>query len=186
LLPDKLRDCLQAHWATEKIDWHKDSAFPLPTDAQGFVRVSLKGREVNGRVNPGRDYDETCRKIVRTLNGLVDPQTGKRVVEEVFLTDEIFPGPQRESLPDLIVKWSADKRIDAIFSKEIGTVEAESPDPRSGAHRPEGFALLHGPGVTKAQESEGHLLDIAPTILNFYGHDLPPSLDGRPWTHIFS
>lgn len=184
LLPDNLRDYLQIHWATANIDWIKDRAFSLPTDAHGFIRVRLKGRDANGNVNPGPEYEEICRKISRTLKGLCDPQTGKPVVGEVFLTDEIFPGLERDNLPDLIVSWRNGKKIEGVLSKEIGTVSGKLPDPRTGNHRAEGFALLYGPGVTKDQESEGHLLDIAPTILDFYGHDLPDSFDGRSWTHL--
>ena len=185
-LPNKLRDYLRIHWATANIDWLNDRAFSLPTDAHGFVRVNLKGRDANGNVDPGPEYEEICRKISRTLKDLRDPQTGKPVVEEVFLTDEVFPGPERDGLPDLIVSWVNSKKIESVASKEIGTVSGKLPDPRSGNHRSEGFALLYGPGVTKGRESKGHLLDIAPTILSFYGDDLPSSLDGRPWTNIFS
>jgi len=185
-LPNKLRDYLRIHWANSNIDWLNDLVFSLPTDAHGLIRVNLKGRDPNGKVNSGKEYEEICRKVIQTLNGLVDPQTGKRVVEEVFLTDQVFPGPERDRLPDLIVSWHNGKKIDRVASKEVGSISGKLPDTRSGNHRSEGFALLYGPDVTKGRESEGHLLDIAPTILSFYGHDLPNSFDGRPWTHIFS
>jgi predicted AlkP superfamily phosphohydrolase/phosphomutase len=181
-LPNKLRDHLRVHWANSNIDWVNDLVFCLPTDAHGLIRVNLKGRDSNGKVNSGAEYGDICRRITRALKDLVDPQTGKRVVEEVFVTDEVFPGPERDRLPDLIVSWGNGKEIETATSREIGTVNGKLPDPRSGNHRPEGFALLYGPGINKGAESEGHLLDIAPSILSFYGHDLPEYLDGRPWT----
>jgi predicted AlkP superfamily phosphohydrolase/phosphomutase len=185
-LPNKLRDYLRIHWATSSIDWRKERVFSLPTDAHGFVRVSLKGRDAEGHVDPGPEYEKICRKISRTLKDLFDSQTGKPVVEEVFLTDEVFPGPERDSLPDLIVSWRNGKKIDSVASKKIGTISGKLPDPRSGNHRAEGFALLYGPDIAKRKRAEGHLLDIAPTILSFYGHDVPGSFDGRPWDDLVS
>ena len=180
-LPNKIRDHLRVHWANSNIDWLNDLVFCLPTDAHGLIRVNLKGRESNGKVNSGAEYEELCRRITRALKDLIDPETGKRIVEEVFVTDDVFPGPERERLPDLIVSWRGGKKIDGAMSKEIGTVSGKLPDARSGNHRPEGFAILYGPGIKKGAESEGHLLDIAPSILSFYGHELPKHLDGRPW-----
>ena len=183
-LPNQLRDYLRIHWANSNIDWLNDLVFSLPTDAHGLIRVNLKGRETNGKVNSGAEYEEICRKVSRALKDLVDAQTGKPVVEEVFLTDEIFPGPERDSLPDLIVSWKNGKQIDRVASKKVGNISGKLPDPRSGNHRAEGFALLYGPDIAKRKRTEGHLLDIAPTILSFYGHDVPGSFDGRPWDDI--
>ena len=183
-LPHRIRDALRVHWAGSGIDWLKDRAFSLPADGHGFVRVNLKGRDSNGNVDAGPEYKEICGKISLTLKSLSHPQTGKPVVEEVFLTDEVFPGPERDKLPDLIVSWRDGGQIDAVTSKEIGTVSGKLPDSRRGNHRGEGFALLCGPGVAKGRKAEGHLLDIAPTVLSFYGAEPPGSMDGRSWTNL--
>ena len=180
-LPNKLRDYLRVHWASANIDWLDDLVFSLPTDAHGLIRINLKGREPNGKVDSGAEFEAICRRVSQALKDLVDPQTGERVVEEVFFTDQVFPGPERDRLPDLIVSWKNGKKIDRVASSEVGTISGELPDPRSGNHRAEGFALCHGPGITQGGRSEGHLLDIAPTILSFYGHDIPALFDGRPW-----
>lgn len=183
-LPSKIRDYLRIHWANSSIDWRNDRAFTLPTDAHGLIRVNLKGRDPHGKVDAGAEYEEICRKITCALKDLVDPQSGTPVVEEVFLADEIFPGPERDRLPDLLVSWRNGKKIDRVASKEIGNIAGRLPDRRSGNHRAEGFALLYGPGMPTGQESAGHLLDIAPTILSFFGVDVPRSLDGRPWEEL--
>jgi predicted AlkP superfamily phosphohydrolase/phosphomutase len=183
-LPNQLRDYLRIHWANAKIDWLNDLVFSLPTDAHGLIRVNLKGREASGKVNSGAEYEEICQKVSRALKDLVDAQTGKPIVAEVFLTDEIFAGSERDRLPDLIVSWKNGKQIDRVASKEVGNISGKLPDPRSGNHRAEGFALLYGPDIAKRQRTEGHLLDIAPTILSFYGQAVPGSFDGRPWNDI--
>jgi len=59
-------------------------------------------------------------------------------------------------------------------------------DPRSGNHRPEGFALFYGPGIGKGSVGEGHIVDIAPTILKYFGLTPSSDIEGRPWSKIVS
>lgn len=185
-LPNRIRDYLRVHWATSNIDWLNGRVFSLPTDAHGLIRVNLEGRDPNGRIKPDTEYREICREVSRALKSLTDAETGKPIVEEVFVTDEVFPGPAREILPDLIVSWRNGKNIDQVSSPQTGNIGGKLPDLRGGNHRPEGFALLYGPAARKGHESEGHLLDIAPTILNFYGLEQPAAFDGSPWSHVLS
>jgi predicted AlkP superfamily phosphohydrolase/phosphomutase len=184
-LPDRLRDYLQLRWAASNIDWSQSQIFDLPTDSLGFLRVNLKGREPNGIVEPGKEYDELCQRISETFKQLVNPRTGKKVARKIFLTDHVFPGPERDRLPDMIIDWNDGTEIDGAYSSEIGTIEGTSPDPRQGNHRPEGFALAYGPSIRSGYVAYGHILDIAPTVLNCFGLKPTPYMDGRPWTGLF-
>jgi predicted AlkP superfamily phosphohydrolase/phosphomutase len=158
----------------------------LPTDQLGYIRINLRGREPNGIVEPGSEYDDVCSQVTETLKELVHPHTGKPIVREIFHTDQIVPGPQRNRLPDLIVTWLDDAEIHEANSTEIGTINGDLPDPRSGNHQPQGFAIFYGPGIKNNQVSEGHIVDIAPTVLKYFGLKPSSDIDGRPWTDIFS
>jgi predicted AlkP superfamily phosphohydrolase/phosphomutase len=183
-LPDRLRDYLRLRWAASKIDWSYSRVFDLPTDSLGFIRVNLKGREPNGVVEPGKEYDELCQRISETLKQLVNPRTGKKIAREVFLTDHVFPGPERNHLPDLMICWEDDEAIDEARLDEMGMIRGDLPDARSGNHNPHGFALFYGPGVRGGQASEGHILDIAPTTLSYFGLKPPTYMDGKTWGTI--
>lgn len=183
-LPEGVRDRLRTHWVNSGIDWSRDRAFSLPTDSLGFIRVNLKGREPNGLVEPGDEYDKVLSKISDPLKRLNHARSHSPVVREVFRTDEIFPGPERDRLPDLIVTWEDEKEINAAHLPELGTVQSALSDPRSGNHRPRGFAFLYGAGIQRGQLSQGHLLDIAPTILSYFGLRPPSYMDGRAWTGL--
>jgi predicted AlkP superfamily phosphohydrolase/phosphomutase len=76
--------------------------------------------------------------------------------------------------------------FDAAFSNIIGRIDGKLPDPRSGNHKPQGFAIFHGPGIKKQRASEGRILDIAPTILNYFGLKAPDDFDGRPLAVVSS
>jgi predicted AlkP superfamily phosphohydrolase/phosphomutase len=184
-LPNWLRDYLRLRWAASNIDWSQSQVFDLPTDSLGFLRVNLKGREPNGVVEPGKEYDEICRRARKALQELVIPKTGRKVAREIFLTDDVFPGPERDRLPDMIIDWNDGTEIDAAYSSETGTIEGTSPDARQGNHRPEGFALVYGTSIRNGYVADGHILDIAPTVLNCFGLKPAPYMDGRPWTGLF-
>jgi predicted AlkP superfamily phosphohydrolase/phosphomutase len=179
-----LRDQLRSYWATSRIDWSQTRAFHLPTDLLGYVRINLKGREPKGIVESGAEYDEICGKVSSVLKELLDPRTGKRIVRDVFQTNKIFAGPEENRLPDLIVTWRDEvNRSDSLLKACIKN--GDLPDPRSGNHRPEGFALFYGPGFGKGSVGEGHIVDIAPTILKYFGLTPPSDIDGQPLGQVY-
>jgi predicted AlkP superfamily phosphohydrolase/phosphomutase len=185
-LPGTWRDHLRSYWATSRVDWSQTRAFDLPTDLLGYIRINLKGREPQGLVEPGAEYNDICMEISAALKELLHPHTGKPIVREVFRTDLIFPGPQRDRLPDLIVTWLDDSEIQQAYSTDISTTNGNLPDPRAGNHRPKGFALFYGPRMKNRQVSEGHILDIAPTVLHHFGLKPSGDIDGRAWTNLIS
>jgi predicted AlkP superfamily phosphohydrolase/phosphomutase len=180
LLPTGLRDKLAQRVDTATFDWSRTTAYCLPTDLEGCIRINLEGREPEGRVVPGADYDKACRDLKSALEELIEPATGRRAVREVLIVDEAFPGPRRTHLPDLIVLWDPATPITALASERIGTVGGLSPDPRPGTHAEPGFVLMRGSGVTAGRTIEhAHIFDVAPTILARLGVAPPAHMTGR-------
>jgi predicted AlkP superfamily phosphohydrolase/phosphomutase len=184
-LPGTLRDCLRVYWANAPFDWSRTRAFHLPTDQLGYIRINLKGREPRGTVKPGSEYNDICNRICKVLKTLVNLQTGNPIVREVYHADDIFPGPHRSRLPDLIVTWRDEPALNGAFSEEIGRINGTLPDLRSGNHKTRGFALFCGPGVKNQRMPDASIVDIAPTILKYFGLHLPCNFDGRALAGVF-
>lgn len=178
------RDSLMSRWATADIDWSRTRAFCLPTDLEGCIRINLKGREPEGIVSQGTEYEQVCRELETSLQRLINPSTGRPAVQKVIRSDEALPGARRHYLPDLVVLWSDEAEIKEVRSPEIGTVSAPSPDARTGTHRPEGFVIARGANIGGDQLLGGHIIDFAPTILAQYGLPHPPHTDGRVWRDL--
>jgi len=183
-LPYWLREKINARVDSGGLDWSKTKAFTLPTDLEGYIRINLAGREPEGIVEPGAEYESLCREIAARLEKLVNPTTGRPAVNKVEIRDEIFPGSAREHLPDLIVSWNGDAPISMISSPEIGTIEQRSPDPRTGTHSPAAFLLATGPGIQIGGRSVGRLVDVAPTVLALLGVELASAMDGEPLARV--
>src|SRR5581483_4659553 len=67
----RLRDRLVSRLGMAGVDWSASTAFCLPTDLEGCIRISLKGREPQGVVEPGRHYEDVCDELTATLAELV-------------------------------------------------------------------------------------------------------------------
>lgn len=158
--------------------WPQMEAFSLPSFSEGYIRINLKGREPKGIVAP-EDYDKVCEKIIKELESLVDARTGKPVVERIIRT-RVPLGAATSKSPDadLVVVWSEETASDTLSSPSIGTI-GPLPFLRTGSHRAGGFILTHSKQGSIDLLSQGHAIDLAPTILDLIGITLPPQLEGK-------
>ncbi|MER3446611.1 MAG: hypothetical protein C4291_07085 [Candidatus Dadabacteria bacterium] len=180
MIPQKIWDNWTRRLLTGGNDWRWSKAFCVPNDFSGAIRINLKGREPKGLVESGREYDALCEGIIEELSSLVNVDTGERAVSEVIRIDKLYQGEQLCELPDLVVNWVRDTPIKALYSPRIGTVSGESPDKRTGAHRAHGFLLCSGKNISRGKMfEEGHIMDIAPTILYLMGQPVPKDMDGK-------
>jgi predicted AlkP superfamily phosphohydrolase/phosphomutase len=184
-LPTKLRDKLAKRVDTADIDWNRTRAYWLPTDLEGCIRVNLKGREPQGTVAPGAEYEQVLAELATELGALRDAQTGRPIVREIIRTDRDFPGQRAAYLPDLIVRWDDSAPIMAARSPRVGTVSSPSPDNRPGTHRGPGFIVASGPGIPcGAHLHGGHILDFAPSLIARLGVAVPNHMRGRVWSEL--
>jgi len=180
LIPESIWDTWTRRLLTLGNNWKWSRAFCVPNDNAGAIRINLKGRESNGIVEPGREYDALCDELIRELGELINMDTGKKAVSEVLRIDELCQGEHIWDLPDLIVKWAGDAPIRALYSPRIGTVKGEIPDKRTGAHRTYGFLVASGKHIKLGKSVEGaSIMDIAPTILYLMGQPIPSDMDGK-------
>lgn len=193
-LPLKLQDKLTSFWRVGEVDWSATKAFGVVADLQGYVRINLRGRERDGVVEPGAEYDEVCRRISEGLRRFVDADTGEPIVNDIRRIDEIYPqGAKRDHLPDLSIRWSFSPAAAhrAVTAPGLGEIDWPTPGKhftgRSGNHRPEGFLLASGPSVAPGGAIDGaHILDLAPTVYRLFDQPAPTSMRGCALTALTS
>jgi predicted AlkP superfamily phosphohydrolase/phosphomutase len=159
-------------------------AFAMPLNEEhGCIRVNLKGREPNGLIEPGTQYDRQCEEITAQLEAIREVKSGVRLVQEVVhLPTRLQYDPALPtSLPDLLVVWTRDKTINEVeLASGARYVRAFRPA-RAGDHVIDGMLILKGP-VWQNLNGEGScsVLDITPTILRVHGQTIPRNMPGRP------
>jgi predicted AlkP superfamily phosphohydrolase/phosphomutase len=177
----RLRNRVRSAMPLAHVDWQRTKAFALPSDLTSYVRVNLAGREPEGTVQPGDEYDRFCDELAEALGTLTHAGSGRPAVERVVRTDRYFGTPVVDGMPDLCVVWAAEEPVRRIALPGRGSVEAPHTDPRTGQHRHVGFMVGTGPGLEHdGRTGAGSLLDVAPTALALLGVDPPAELPGRP------
>jgi predicted AlkP superfamily phosphohydrolase/phosphomutase len=194
-LPLHVQDRLSTFWRTGRTDWGRTRAISLTADVHGYVRINLRGREAQGIVEPGAEYDRVCAEIAEGLLTFRDSRTGEPVVQEVARIDELYPtGGRRDALPDLIVRWAASPCANTTaaesprFGKVAWPTPGKNPNGRSGNHTAEGFVVAVGDGIEPGSRvsADAHILDLPPTILALLGEDPLTHMTGRVLPEIAS
>lgn len=184
-LPRSLRYRLSMKWVNSGIDWSRSKVFCIPNSNEGYFRVNLAGREPQGIVREGTEYQEVLGRLTEQLRGLVNPHNGRHAAERISVVDEIFRGPRRADLPDAVISWDLAARVLDEIEAPIGRIRkqpgyAVSPF-YTGNHRATAFVLGQGPSVNSAGAAvNGHIVDLAPTVLALLGVTPPTHFEGRP------
>jgi predicted AlkP superfamily phosphohydrolase/phosphomutase len=142
------------------------------------IRCNVVGREPYGRVAPGAELDALCSRLRREFLALVEPGTGRRLVEDVIVTADRYPGAGPGDFADLLVVWDRTQPLLAATSPTVGEVRAEPSPTRLGEHRDGGFVLARGPGIPPTGPADPiAIVDFAPTVTRLL--DVPFAADGR-------
>jgi len=186
LLPRWVNERLSLHWKTADIDWARTRAFLIENANEGYVRINLKGREPQGIVEQGGEYKRLCAMLADAARGLSNPANGRPAACAVHETDEIFAGPCRPTMPDVIINWDPEALVTTeLATQSYGVARAAQPgfalSPYySGNHRPNAFMVAAGPAIRSGVVLENaSVLDLAPTILAHFGMAPTGHMRGR-------
>lgn len=159
-------------------DFSKTRAYGLGING---LYVNLKGREQDGIVDPA-DKQALLDEISRKLLAVVDPETGRKVIAEVYQSDRVYEGPYVDIAPDLQVGYARGYRgswstILGEFPKAIieDNLDAWGADHCIATDLVPGIILANRP-ITA--ETPG-LIDLAPTVLSLFDLAPPPELEGQ-------
>jgi predicted AlkP superfamily phosphohydrolase/phosphomutase len=177
---------------SQSINWKKTKAFAEGTF--GYIFINLKGRDAQGIVNPGKEYDELCDRIMKGLKTVRDPENGRPVVEDVFRREEIFSGPYEDIAPDLIITsrqnyfvTASNERFSRIQDKRSRSNSMFQKHTWSGNHVPGGIFIINGPNIKRGCKIQGaRIIDIAPTTLYLLAQEIPRDMDGKVLLDAFN
>lgn len=164
------------------VDWARTSAYSLGNVGQ--IRLNVRGRDPQGMIEPGEEYESVRDEIMARLWELRDPKTGEQVVQEVYRREDIYWGKNVEHAADIVFIPTRMEYF-GFGEYEFGSNEVIETVKRgiSGTHRPYGIVMLWGKPVQPGAEVKGASLhDLAPTILHLMGQPVPADMDGRVLT----
>ncbi len=161
-------------------NWLATRAFADPAFGSHAIRINLRGRERDGIVEPGAEYEGLRDEIAMKLRELVDPVDGRRVIENVWRREELYNGPELHRTPDLLFSFVADRYVP--LNHQIGRgIFGDAGRTRSGQHSSRGILIGAGPGIQPTElVGQAHITALAPTILRILGIATPHYMDGEP------
>jgi predicted AlkP superfamily phosphohydrolase/phosphomutase len=140
----------------------------------GRIFINLKGREKEGRVAPGEEYERLRDRLAAEAEALRDPDTGARLVQRAYRREELYHGPFLAHAADLILAPANGYDPKGALWKESLTHKDAT---MAGMHTYDD-AMLYVGQETLA-EGTARLYDVMPTILTLMGLPAPNDLDGH-------
>jgi len=160
------------------VDWSKTKAYCL---GLAGIWLNIKGREAQGIVD-SQDAASLCDEICEKLVLLTDEKTGEPSIRRALPAARTYEGPYRTEAPDIIVGYHRGYRVswEAAIGQPSDAVFHDNCKAWSGDHCIDP-ALI--PGVLfcnrRILEESPRLMDVAPTVLDLFGVDVPAQMDGR-------
>jgi predicted AlkP superfamily phosphohydrolase/phosphomutase len=162
----------------QDVDWKETRAYSLGNAGQ--LWINLRGREPEGIVEPGADYAAVRSDLVAKVREMCDPDTGEKMVDQVYVREELYQGPYVEQMPDVVFVPKGFRYLSfgeyEFASHRLVDVSLGI----TGWHRLQGMVLLHGaPIQAGGQVADARIEDLAPTILYLMGQSVPADMDGQ-------
>ncbi|MFN2186933.1 MAG: alkaline phosphatase family protein [Anaerolineae bacterium] len=139
----------------------------------GRVVIRLRGREKEGAVAPGAEYESLRDEIAAAALGLRDPESDEPIFQAAFKREELYHGPYLEQAADLILAPYDGYDPKGPLYKETLTYKG---DELVGMHTfDDAMLYVGGRAVPQTRFS---VVNVMPTILDLMEVPQPPGLDG--------
>ena len=177
----KLEDLFGGGEFWENVDWSRTRAYAM---GLGQVYFNLRGRESKGIVSPGAEATRLSDELAARLLTMTDPDDGSRIIRNVYKRDDVYAGEFIGNAAELQVGMEDGYRVS--WQTTLGGSPAGIVYPNmkkwSGDHGGYDFATTAGVLVTSKRISkpDPSIMDIAPTVLKFFGIAIPGTIDGKP------
>ncbi|MBS3139476.1 alkaline phosphatase family protein [Candidatus Woesearchaeota archaeon] len=158
------------------VDWDTTRAYAI-----GFssLYLNLEHREGKGIVT---DKELLLKELMPKLELIADPNTGERIIHKIYRKEEVYSGSYLNNAPDLIITLKPGYQMSwqTAVGGFGGQIIEDNSQGLSGNHLVDPSFI---PGILFSNQKLGKIsaqgLDVAPTILELLGLEIPPEMDGK-------
>ncbi|MBN1756280.1 alkaline phosphatase family protein [bacterium] len=174
-LKEKPKDVTKLTW--DKIDFSRTKVW----GSGGYysrIFMNVKGREPQGVVEP--DEYEALRAEIKTRLEKLGDENGQPIGTKVYRAEDIYANVNRIP-PDLIVIFGN------LYWRSAGTVghntfwlHENDTGPDDSNHAQHGILIISNSKLgNDPREQQFNILDVCPTILDFYDMKIPQDIQGK-------
>ncbi len=168
------------------VDWSQTKAYFCSLSGQN-VWINLKGRQPEGIIEPGKEYEALRDQIIEKLYTIKDPKTSKNIIQKVYRREEIYTEDLVSNAPDLIIDMAEGYVIQVGLAPEMLMPAMQYKLYRSGCHRQHGIFIAIGKDIKKNhQVQNAEIIDIVPTVLYLLNKQISTYMDGKVLTDILN
>jgi predicted AlkP superfamily phosphohydrolase/phosphomutase len=156
------------------VDWDNTLAYSRGHIGQIYINRFAVERK-------GLDYYQFRDELIGELYELREEESGEKIVDKVYVQEEIYWGEYVSSAPDLfIVMRNFSYLAYPLLTSDNKIVTDYKVESRSGTHRMNGMFVGRGPFFASGIKiDDAKILDIAPTILEILDLPIPDYMDGK-------
>ncbi len=163
----------------EMIDWSKTRAYSSFSGGEDIVLINLKGREPEGIVEPGAEYEALREEIIEKVVQMRAPD-GAAIIARAFKREDLWQGEQLHIAPDIqcVTKETACNMSPFPLHDVVAEPAVEG---RPAMHRTQGIFGWEGKGIVREGErvTGPQIADMAPTMLHLLGLPVEDYMDGK-------
>ena len=150
----------------------------------GQIYFNVRGRESKGIVSPGVEAKQLADELSAKLLSLKDPEDGTPIIRAVYKRDDIYSGEYLSNAAELQVGMNEGYRVSwqtTLGGSPQGIVYPNTKK-WSADHGGYDFAITSGVLVSNRPigTTAPRIIDIAPTVLKYFGVTIPSDIDGKP------
>jgi predicted AlkP superfamily phosphohydrolase/phosphomutase len=176
----KLDDLFGGGEFWENVDWSRTKAYAM---GLGQIYFNLRGREAKGIVGSGEEYRQLAGELSERLLTMKDPEDGSPIVRAVYKRDDVYSGEFLHNASDLQVGMEDGYRVSWQTTLGGSPQGIVYPNMKKWSGDHGGYDYKTTAGVlisTKPiNQSEARIIDIAPTVLRYFGISIPADVDGK-------
>jgi predicted AlkP superfamily phosphohydrolase/phosphomutase len=159
------------------VDWKRTKVFAIGA-YEGQIFVNLKGREPEGIVS-FEEYDKLIDELEEKIKK-IPGDDGGFLDTKIFKKKDYFRGEYENIAPDMVIYF--DNLVYGCNNTLIGNKTLWSPQTAMGSdeagHSSRGIFIINE-CKKKGNIGEVNIIDIAPTILNELGIEIPKDMEGK-------
>jgi predicted AlkP superfamily phosphohydrolase/phosphomutase len=178
----KLEDLFGGGEFWENVDWSRTRAYAM---GLGQIYFNLRGRESKGIVSPGVESTQLADELSARLLTMTDPDDGARIIRSVYKRDDVYSGKYIGNAAELQVGMEDGYRVSWQTTLGGSPQGIVYPNMKkwSGDHGGYDFSTTAGVLITSKpiNTPAPSIMDIAPTVLKYFGLPVPGEIDGKPF-----
>jgi predicted AlkP superfamily phosphohydrolase/phosphomutase len=177
----KLDDLFGGGTFWENVDWSRTRAYAMGI---GQIYFNLRGRESRGIVSPGAEARQLADELSAKLLTMTDPEDNAPIIRSVYKRDDIYSGEYLNNASELQIGMHDGYRVSWQTTLGGSPEGLVYPNMKKWSADHGGYDQATTAGVLIANRplstSTPSIMDIAPTVLKYFGVQVPADIDGKP------